>query len=115
MKPKLNIRCDVQYIDYNNLTWTGLRYHMLHYTLIEYSLALNTLYASIITTIINPELYPAALVGYSTEVTSTSRGISLSISGFSDSTVVSKIIDIVTNGKSYKQTTCNDSFLFSND
>ena len=61
--------------------------------------ALTLLYAGVVTTILNPEIYPATLVGYLTTITPNSHGLQLTLSGFSDTEVMMKVIDLLVNGK----------------
>lgn len=61
--------------------------------------ALTLLYTGVVSNILNPEIYPAALVGYSTSITPNSHGLQLTLSGFTDTEVMMKVIDLLVNGK----------------
>ena len=100
LQPKVDIVCNLYYINQNvyNLKMAGTLNFVIYCWLSIASIALNMLYVSIVSTIINPELYPSGLVGYSTKLIPDSNGIHLTISGYSDSTVVNKIIKILING-----------------
>jgi insulysin len=85
--PKLDIVCDINTNTNTNSTrWA----------------ALNMLYSSIVTLILNPELYPATLVGYTVSVKSTTKGVTLTLNGYSDPSVMNHILSSLTDGMTNK-------------
>ena len=53
----------------------------------------SLVHASLVKALLQPKLYGAKEVGYTYDITSTARGLTLSFSGLSDQTVLRGIID----------------------
>ena len=84
---------------YMHVTYVIKFIHELRsYILSISSIALTSLYSTVVQTNLISELYPASLVGYSYNIFRTAHGVRLTISGYSDETVIKTFIKIISNG-----------------
>lgn len=60
--------------------------------------ALTQLYAKMVLTSLDSLMYPATLLDYSVSINAIPHGLNVIISGYSDSTVMNNIIELVVNG-----------------
>ena len=62
-------------------------------------IALTALYTTVVTTGLVPDVYPAALVGFTAAIMPTIVGVRLHVQGYSDTEAINRFMKTVVNGE----------------